>query len=239
METTGGGWPRSGARAIGVVYLLYFFTAFLGVFLMKGLVVSGDAAATAHGILAHEARYRSGFAVGLLANVLYIALTALFYGLFAPVSRVLSLVAAFLGLAGGAVLIGGGLLQIAPLVLLEHGPFTSAFGVDQVQAAALLCLALYARVYGIALVPFALYDLLLGYLIVKSAFLPRTLGVLMMLAGVGWVTFLWPPLAAALSAWVLPFGALAEIALMLWLLARGVNESAWREKAQRRPPEGA
>jgi hypothetical protein len=50
-----------------------FVTAFLGGVLAKGLVVPGDAAATANSILAHEALYRSGFAVSLIANVIYIA----------------------------------------------------------------------------------------------------------------------------------------------------------------------
>ncbi len=60
------------ARAIGVVYLLYFLTAFSAAFLMKGLVVSGNATATANNILARVQFYRSGLAVDLVANAVYI-----------------------------------------------------------------------------------------------------------------------------------------------------------------------
>ena len=230
MERIGEHSPRPDARSIGVVYLFYFLTAFCGAFLMKGLVVPGDAAATASNMLAHEALYRSGFAVGLVANAVYIAVAALFYRLFEPVNRSMSLLAAFFSIVGCAIQICGGVLQLAPLVILGDAQLPSAFTVEQLQAAALLCLRLYSQAFSIALVLFALYDLLVGYLIFKSTFLPRVLGVLMMLAGVGWLTFVWPPLSAALSAYVLPLGALAEMVLMLWLLVRGVDASKWQEQ---------
>src|SRR5574337_35879 len=152
MEQIAAASPRPNARAIGVVYLLYFLTAFFGAFLMKGLVIPGDAAATANSLLAHETLYRSGFAVGLIANAFYIALTALFYGLFEPVNRSISLVAAFFSLVGCAIQIFGGVLQLVPLVILGNSHLFSAFKVEQLQAAALLCLKLYSQAVGIALV---------------------------------------------------------------------------------------
>jgi Domain of unknown function (DUF4386) len=221
--------PR--ARAIGVVYLLYFLTAFLAAFLTKGLVVSGNAAATANNILAHEPLYRSGLAVDLIANALYIVLTALFYWLFEPVDRGLSLLAAFFSLVGCAIQIFGSLFRSAPLIVLGDNPFLSVFTSEQLQATALLCFKLYAQVFHVSFVCFALYDLLIGYLIVRSTFLPRILGVLLMCGGVGWLTFLWPPLAISLASYILLLGGLAELFLMLWLLVKGVNVSRWREKA--------
>ena len=215
MEQIAEASPRPNARAIGIVYLLYFLTAFLAAFLMKGLVVPGDAAATANNILAHESLYRSGFAVGLIANALYIALTALFYNLFEPVNRSVSLLAAFFSLVGCAIQIFGGLFQLAPFVILRDSQFLGAFTVEQLQAAALLSLKLYSQTLSIALVLFALYDLSIGYLIFRSTFLPRILGVFLMFAGLGWLTVLWPPLATALSSYVLGLGGLAEILLML------------------------
>jgi len=219
------------ARAAGVVYLSYFLAAFLGAYLMKGLIVSGDSAATASNILAHETLYRSGFAVDLVANALYIGLTALFYRLFEPVNRGLSLLAAFFSLVGCAVQIFGDIFQLAPLVILADNSLLGAFKVEQLQSAALLCVKLHAQSVSIALVFFAFYDLFIGYLIYRSTFLPRILGVVLMVAGLGWLTFLWPPLATSLSAFVLPLGALAELLLMLWLLIKGVNASTWREAA--------
>lgn len=214
-------------RTIGAVYLLYFLTAFSAAFLTRGLVVPGDPAATAHNLLAHESLYRAGFAVDILSNVLYLAVTAFFYRLFGPVNWSLSALAAFLSIAGCAVQLCGGLLRLAPLLLLAENPLLHVARLDQLQAAALLSLTLHSQTGSIALILFGFYDLLLGYLIYQSGFLPRSLGVFLLYAGVGWLTFLWPPLASVLSSYVLPLGALAEIALMLWLLVRGVNVSAF------------
>ena len=240
MERMTKGSPHPNARRIGVVYLLYFSTALLSAFLMKGLVVPGDAAATANSLLAHEALYRSGLAVDLLGNVIYIAWTALFYRLIGPVNRSLSLVAAFFSLVGCAIQIFGGLLQLAPFVILRDSYLSSAFTVEQLQAAALLSLRLHGQIFNISLVLFGFFELLLGYLIFRSTFLPRILGVLWMCAGLGWLTFLWPPLARALSSYVvLPLGVLAEGLLLLWLLVKGVNVSRWEEKARMEQTAGA
>ncbi len=72
------------------------------------------------------------------------------------------------------------------------------------------------------------FDLLIGTLIVRSGFLPRIFGVLMVLAGLSWLTYLWPPLADELSRAVQPLGFLAEMVLMVRLLAKGVKEKRWR-----------
>ena len=64
-----------------------------------------------------------------------------------------------------------------------------------------------------------------------STFLPRLLGALMVLAGLGWLTFLYAPLADHLSPYIQVLGIVAEAALMLWLLVMGVNSERWQEQA--------
>ena len=231
MERNAEASPRPRARITGVVYLFYFLTAVLGVFFMGGIVVDGDAAATATNLLAHESLFRLGLATGLVATAGYIALTALFYGLFKPVNRSLSLLAAFFSLVGCAILAFASLFQIAPLVVLGGSPYLSVFKVEQLRALALMFLELNTQANNICVAFFGVYCLLIGYLIFKSFFLPRILGVLMALAGLGWLTFLSPPLANHLSPYNLVLGFLAELALMLWLLVRGVNVQRWKEQA--------
>ena len=207
-------------RPIGVVYLLFFVWSISAVVLAKGLVMSGDAAATAANILAHEGRYRASIAVGLIGNLFYLALTALLYRLFEPVDRTLSLVAALFSVVGCAVQLLAALLQFAPLELLRGAPYLTAFTPEQLRAGAYASLNLYSRTFHISFVCFACFELVLGYLMIKATFLPRFLGVAMVIAGLAWMTFVWPPLADALFSVIVPVGVLAELALMVWLLVR-------------------
>jgi len=88
------------------------------------------------------------------------------------------------------------------------------------------------RVHSLAF--FGVYCLLLAYLIYRSTFLPRVLGVLMALAGAGWLTFLFPSFANGLVPYIYIPGMIGEGSLTLWLLAVGLNELRWREQAFRR-----
>jgi hypothetical protein len=81
-----------------------------------------------------------------------------------------------------------------------------------------------------SLVFFGPYCILIGYLIFRSAFLPRTLGVLMAVAGMGWLIFL-SPLENRLSTYLKVLGFVAELSLCLWLLVMGVNVQKWEEQA--------
>ena len=221
----------SRARLLGVVYLLYFVTAVSGGLLIKGFVVHGDAATTAHNFAAHEIAARAASAMGLVSLALYLVLTALFYELFQPVSRRLSLLATLFSVAACAIQAFGDVL-LAPLQVLAGSQ--GGFGVEELRTLAQASLAMHAQALHIALVFFGCFDLLIGILIVRSGFLPRIFGVLMALAGLGWLTYLWTPLADELSRVVQPLGFLAEAVLVVWLLAKGVDEARWKVLAGNR-----
>jgi len=83
----------------------------------------------------------------------------------------------------------------------------------------------------IAIVFLGFFCILIGYLIFRSIFLPRFLGALMAIAGLGWLTYLSPPLANYLSPYNLAAGLLGQASLCLWLLVVGVNIQRWKEQA--------
>lgn len=211
-------------RTIGVIWLLYFLTGILGTLLIRGIVVSADAASTANNILTHASLYRAGFAVDLVANLIYIALTALLFGFFRRVNPSLALLAAFFSLVGCTVQIMGELLRVAPPVVLANPQLVKAFGVQQLQAAAMLSVTLYRSVFNISFVLFACFELVTGFLILQSRFLPRWLGWWWIAGGIGGLTFLWPPLATSICPLLLAAGA-GEFALPVWLLVKGVDTS--------------
>jgi len=230
MERIAEASPRPRAKIAGVFYLLIFLTGGAAVPSFR-LVVSGDAAATATNILAHEPLFRWGFAALLLNVAVYMVVTMLFYDLFKPVNGSLSLLAAFFSLVGCGIQAFACLFYLAPLVVLGGAQYLRVFKVEQLQAVALMFLKLYGQAYNLGLVFFGFYCLLIGYLILRSTFLPRILGALMMFAGLGWLTFLYPPLASHLDPYIRIPGILGEGSLTLWLLVMGVNVERWREQA--------
>lgn len=227
--------PRLWARVAGVSYLITIITGvFAEVFVRGSLVVRDDAAATATNLLAHESLYRLGLAADLVMLVSYVVVTLLLYVLFTPAGRSLSLLAAFFSLMGIAVLAVNSLNHLAPLVLLGDAPFLRAFDAPQLKALALAALKLHGRGYSIAGVFFGIYCVLIGDLTFRSRFLPRILGVLMAIGGLGYVTdsftsFLSPALAARLPDLAI-LGGIAELSLSLWLMIVGLNASKWEER---------
>jgi hypothetical protein len=224
---------RLEARITGALYLLTILTGIFSAGYVTGkLVVNGDAAATAANILAHRGLLQLGFAIYLIEMACQVAITALFYDLLKPAGRSVSLVAAFLGLTGCIIKTFSRVFFIAPLFILGGAHYLSVFSAEQLQALALLFLKVNDRGAGVALVFFGFYAILTGYLIIRSTFLPRILGVLSVLGGLGWLTFLYPPLGGRLFPFIAIFAILGAASLIFWLLVKGVNEQRWKEQAR-------
>ncbi len=233
MEQTAEGRPRFKARIAGAFYLLTILTGVFAQSLVSArLVLSGDAAATANNILNHQSLFQAGFAIYLIEMACQVTMTALFYELLKPAGKSVSLIAAYLGLTGCVVKTFARVFFIAPLFVLGGSPYLSVFSSEQLQAAALLLLRVNDQGAGIALVFFGFYSLLQGYLVIRSTFLPRILGVLSVLGGVGWLSFLYPPLGYRLLPFIVGLGFLGSAAKIFWLLVFGVNEKRWKEQAR-------
>lgn len=230
MESIGEA-PRFRARMAGVFAALMFVAGGIGTIARRGLIVSGDAATTAANIMAHPSMYLLGFTGDLLVVATYVAVVGLFYRMLKPVNRSVSLIAAFLGVIACAIQAASAIFQIAPLTVLGGASYLGVFKGEQLQALAYMFLRIYSQGYGIALVFFAFFGVLTGYLVFKSTFLPRILGALLMLAGLSWLTFLWPPFATKYFPFIM-MTAIGEALLYLWLLVKGVDSAKWNERAE-------
>jgi hypothetical protein len=225
--------PRVRARIAGVFYLLNILTGiFAQGFVSNKLVVSGDAAATATNILTHGHMFQLGFAVYLIEMACQVAVTVLFYDLLKPAGRSVSLLAACLSLVGIAIKTVSRLFYIAPLLVLGGAPYLRVFNAEQLQALSLLFLKVNDQGAAIGLVFFGFYAVLKGHLIIRSTFLPRILGVLSVLAGLGLLTFLYLPLGYRLFPYTAALGLLGSVPQILWLVVFGVNEHRWEEQAR-------
>ena len=78
---------------------------------------------------------------------------------------------------------------------------------------------------------FALFGVLTGYLAFRSTFMPRFVGIAFMVAGFGWLVFIWPPLARSLYPYMMLTGV-GEVIFVFWLLIKGVDIEKWNEQAR-------
>ena len=229
-------WPQLYARIAGGLYLIVIVGGiFAEIFVRGRLVVHGNAAATAYNIQAHELLYRLGFVVEAFYCVCNVPLILILYNLFKVVNKNVALMMVFFGLVANAIEGVSLLAHLAPLVLLGGGHYLSAFTAEQLQAAAYLSVQFFEHGFAISLVFFGFDCFTMAYLIVHSKFLPRLIGVLLAIEGLGYLVNSFSLfLAPALQARIFPYfaaTAVAEVALCLWLLVMGVNVQRWKEQA--------
>jgi hypothetical protein len=225
--------PQTYARAAGVLLLISFVAGGLGEFYIPGQFVSHDAATTASNIVAHTALFRWGFATYLIEAICDILLSWVFYVLLRPVHKHLALLAAFIGLVSTAVFAGGELWYYAASVILNGSDYLKSFTPAQLNTLSLLALRLYATCSGIFLALYGSACAVRGYLIMRSSFLPKSLGVLLLLAGAGFIInnfllLLAPSLTSNILIAPMP---LAVISMTVWLLVRGVDREKWTAEA--------
>ena len=224
--------PQVYARVVGILYL---FTISAGIIaqmgISNGIVVVDDAATTASNILANRNLFQLGFTIYLLEMASQIAQTVIFYILLKPAGRSVSLLALFFGLVGCIIKTVSRLFYIAPLLVLGEAHYLDVFTLDQLQALALLLLRVNDLAAGVALAFFGFSTLLNGFLIFRSTFLPRILGILSILGGFGWLTFLYPPLGNQLLPYILVIALIGSISQILWLLIKGVRVEQWKRLA--------
>ena len=232
--------PRLVARMAGLFLLLTILGGiFAQGFVSERLIVFTDAAATATNILAHRGLFQLGFAVYLIEMACQVATAALFYVLLRPVSKSVALSSAFLELTGCVIKTFARVFFIVPLFVLGGANSSasggvsvlSGFSTQQLQGLALLLLKVNDQGAAMALAFFGFSTVLNGYLIFRSTFLPRFLGVLGVISGLGWLTFLYPPLGYRVFLFAALIGLLSSAVTIFWLLVFGVNEARWKEQA--------
>ena len=225
--------PRTKGRFAGAIYLLYVIAGvYAQAFVSERFIVFGDAAKTAANILANPSLYSLGFTVYLLEMAGQIATVVLFYQLLKPVSRTGAMLAAVFELTGCGIKIFSRLFYFVPLLLLTSGASRlSVFNKEQLDSIVLLLLRINDNGAAIALAFFGFSTLLQGWLIYKSGFLPRWLGVIGMIGGLGWLTFLSPPLGRGVFMYVAVYALLGLLVTIGWLLTVGVDDQRWRQRA--------
>lgn len=223
-----GGAQRTAAIAAGAGLVLMFFPAILANFLViQNMLVPGDAAATVSNALANEFQLRLailGFVVVAILDVIVAWGLTIF---FIPTNRYLSLLAGWFRLVYSAILVMAIMELVRALSLLQSAVIESP---EQLQAGVTMALQSFDDAWAVGLVLFGLHLALVGVLALQTAAMPKWLGILLVLAGVGYVFdsvagLLFPDTAVAISQ--LTF--VGEMLLAVWLLIKSVSGKRWQQ----------
>ena len=218
---------QSRARWAGVIYFVMSVVGAPMLLFLPRFIVAGDPAATAHNIAAGEATYRLLLVGGLIGSILFAVLGWSLYHLFEEVDRKLATLLLSVVLVSATI----GLLDVAllapPLVFRSSTAFLSAFSPAQLDALALGALRVRSfelradeALWGFWLVPF-------GILVIRSGFIPRIIGVLLLIASVGYVAmsvaYIGFPAYVATVDRVAGILIQGELPAVLWLLIKGAR----------------
>jgi hypothetical protein len=216
------------ARTAGALYILIISCGiFSEAVIRSGLIVTGDATATAANILSSQTSFHIGFVADAIMLMSDVAIAVLLYQLLKPVSKTLSLMAAAFRLTQASILGFNLLNYYAPMLLLTDGGYMSPFDAGQQHSLALLFLELHSYGYDLGLLFFGLSNLILGYLIIRSHYFPIILGYVLQAAGLVYLAgsftrFLSPDIVSLMEpAYIIPL--IAELSFCLWLLVKGIK----------------
>jgi len=198
---------KAGTTAGVGLLLMSVLSAFGYLVAVKGLVVPGDAARTAKNVAGHEAVFRFGILSLYLVAALDVVVARALYRMFKPVSEALSKLAAWLRVAYAGVFV----VAISQLV-----------GVLRLHGQALGHIDTFTDIWDAGLVLFGLNLLVLACLACRSGYVPTMLGVLLAIAGFGYVfDTVVRVLVRGSSSDVSAVTGLGEFVFALWLVIRG------------------
>jgi len=211
---------------IGGIALLFIavLTPFARFGVLQALVVPGDATATFANVAASEGFFRAGIATLLIVALLDIVVAWALYVVLRPTSRTVALFSGWLRLAYAGVfaMAVANLLDAAQLV---GGAGASTLSAPQLETQLMASISSFDNGWiGMALAIFGLHLITLGALLFKSAHFPRFLGVLVVIAGGGYLAdsfaaILIPDLGFTVSM----FTFVGEALLIVWLLMRAIK----------------
>lgn len=227
--------PQVYARTGGALYLAIIVFGGFSEGYVASQLLTGDAARTAHNILAAPQLWQLGVAADFLVVLLAVPLLWIEYLLLRPVSRQWALLALLFNGVSLAVEAISKLFLLAVVPTLTHAGAMQAFSPSQAQVLADLALRSHDIAFNIALIFFGCTCILNGWLIGRSRYLPRFVGALMQLAGLAYLVACFaalfaPALANLIIPAILVLPLVGESSMSLWLLLKGVNVAKWREQ---------
>lgn len=221
---------RKTARLAELQYLVMAVAGgFSMLYVPSLLIVPGDTAATVTNILSSERLFRFSLVAGLISQILLLLLVLTLYRLLRPVHPQRAALMVALVVTAVAIACVNLVNPLAALHLLSGADYLEVLGSEAWHAQAMVSPNSYNQGIVIAEVFWGLWLLPFGLLVLRSRFMPRFLGVLLILACLGYLIdcacqFLVPEFAEIVTPFATIPAAIVELSMMVWLLIKGVRD---------------
>lgn len=190
--------------------------------IIQRLIVPDDAAKTVNNIIASEGLFRLGICFLLINAVLDIIVAWALYVFLKPINKSLSLLTAWFRIVYATILVVILMYLINVLQLVNGADYLTAFETNQLQALVLLSLKNFTLGWGFGLIIFGFHLLLLGYLMLKAGYMHRILGILLIIASLGYfIDGFGNLLSSNYNISIGVFTFIGEVILIFWLLIMG------------------
>lgn len=224
-------------RSAGIIAGVGFLMTIAGVVLASlggvtpGFIVPGNAVATANKLVESGGLFRVGI-LGWLVAILGDVLRAwAFYIFFKQVNKSIALLAAWWMLLHDAIFGFANTCLVVVSVLLGGSGYFAGLALDTVHPLMMMLLEMHYYGFEIGLFFFSFHLLLLGYLALQSGYVPKILGVLVLIAGLGYLVdsaglIILPNYPALLTNVLALPNIVGELALVVWVAFKGGKPSS-------------
>ena len=211
------------ALIAGIGLLIMVIAApFAELYVFPKLIVPANAAETVKNIIVNKTLFTSAIFGYLITFICDLVVAWAFYVLLKPVNKNLSLITAWFRWVYTGIALVALLNLVTVLRLLNTSDTLTGFQPDQLHAQVMLSLSAFRTQWHFGMLFFGIHLGLLGYLVFRSKYIPGILGVLLIIAGLGYLlTTLKPFLFPSINLDFAEYTFYGELIFMLWLLIRG------------------
>jgi hypothetical protein len=219
---------KNTARLTGLLYLFFALIAIYSYMYMgQQIFVKGDTAGTGKNMLVNEFLFRTGLAADIITTILFVTVIIFLYRLLKHINETQARLMA--GIAAVAIPVSfiGQALQLTALFIFK-GDLLKSFPVEQSQDIAAMLFRIGNNTGQLVTFNWGLWLMPMGWLVYQSGFIPRLLGILLWINGIGYITasitfVLFPASVEIVSKIVLPTYFIGELPLLLWLSIKGIK----------------
>ncbi len=214
---------KKSATIAGIALLIMAIIAPIANFvIIQGLIDPNDAANTVNNLSSSYGIFHLGIFLFLIVALLDILVAWALYLFLIPVNKPISLLTAWLRVVYATVLIIMLIGLIRVLVILNYDAYLPGPSTENINMQVMFSLNTFNQGWEFSLIVFGFHLLLLGYLLYKAGYMRKILGLLIILAALGYlIDGLGKLLLPDYNLTISMFTFIGEVILIFWLLIKG------------------